>query len=239
MELEALQKHFQKLVRNETVEQASHRDLAFIREKKPLARDERLDAYHYAYWARLEEALSEDFECVRRMIGEDEFTKLSNAFSKKHPSKSHSLNDFGKPFPAFVKSCRSLMKKHPFLADLARLEWALIEAFFAVDVASSVNAKALSPGSVLPLCPSVRIVESDWEISTLLSGKAKKPRKRAEQLMVYRWNDFSYAKNLSSFEAKLLSRILKGSKLSQVLTGVSDAKAVEAFFQKLSSRGLL
>lgn len=80
-------------------------------------------------------ALSATYVVVKRVVGEAFFHAAVDAYAARHPSASGDLNDFGGRFGEFLaryEPARGLA----YLADLARLEWALDEA-----------ARAASPGS--------------------------------------------------------------------------------------------
>src|SRR5262245_46384928 len=81
----------------------------------------RLDIYAGMYVARLTDVLREDFPRVEAILGHERFHDAVHAYLARHPSAHPSVRHVGRDFPAFVGGHAPDL---PFLADLARLEWA-------------------------------------------------------------------------------------------------------------------
>ena len=94
-----------------------------------------LSIYSYAYHARLNEVLANDFPAVLVAIGEDYFIQLASKYIKSHPSKYFSLRDFGAGFPNFTADIiqQETWNEMPWLYELAVFEWSLGQAFDAAD----------------------------------------------------------------------------------------------------------
>lgn len=96
----------------------------------------RLAVYANAYFARIHDCLREDFGALACALGAAAFHDLVKTYLMMHPPTRPSLRHAGahlaehlstSPFEAiFSRRC-------PYAADLARLEWAVIEAFYAPD----------------------------------------------------------------------------------------------------------
>ena len=122
--------------------------------------ENRLLVYANGYLARMREAMGEVYEACRRVLGEESFSNLCDAYSKTFPSSDYNLNYAGVHFEKFLltRICHceervsSVVTKQsraeiasplleararndevlaPFLADLAALEWAIWKAFHA------------------------------------------------------------------------------------------------------------
>jgi len=93
----------------------------------------RIQIYRDGYRSRLIECLADDYPVTKHLLGEAIFDELAGAYVEAHPSNSPSLNFFGRKMAAFVAGCElaSLQAKRAFAADLAQLEWALLEAIHA------------------------------------------------------------------------------------------------------------
>jgi hypothetical protein len=146
-----------------------HSDLsAMVRGDERLAAEDRLDIYASMYFYRLRDCLAEDFPKVAAVVGGAEFHNLATDFLLVHPSRHWSLRYLGDPFAAFLADHR-LGKKYGFLSDLARLEWARIEAFDALDaeVLTSDMATAAGPELSLRLVPAARILTVGWNVAPL------------------------------------------------------------------------
>ena len=144
-------------------------DLSFmIRGDDRLAAEDRLDIYASMYFYRLRDCLAEDFPKVAAVLGGAEFHNLVTDFLLVHPSRHWSLRYLGDPFADFLAGHR-LGRQHDFLADLARLEWARIEAFDAPDAAVLTNEMATAAGTdlSLSLIPATRILTVGWNVAPL------------------------------------------------------------------------
>jgi hypothetical protein len=98
---------------------------------------ERLAIYRDGYRARLVECLADDYPILRHALGPGAFEELCSAYVDRHPSRSPSLNAFGRSMEAFVRGegeaeARSeLAVPRAFAGDLAALEWSIVEVIHA------------------------------------------------------------------------------------------------------------
>ena len=93
---------------------------------------ERLDIYANMYFYRLLDCLAEDYPKVRAALGAAHFHNLVTDYLLRHPSEHPSLRHLGRHLPQFVAS-HPLAGGFPWLADLARLDWARADLFDAPD----------------------------------------------------------------------------------------------------------
>jgi Putative DNA-binding domain len=102
----------------------------FIKPNDRLTSFERLEIYNRQYWFRLLSSMMEDFPGLRAVLGDRNFEAMSKAYLVDCPSQSFTLRNLG-------ARLESWLRKHPKWAgskqglaiDMARLEWADIEAF--------------------------------------------------------------------------------------------------------------
>ena len=85
---------------------------------------ERLAIHARNYRAGLTGALGETFPAVRRLIGEGFFGYAAAQFLSAHPPADPVVAHYGADFPAFLAAFEPAAALS-FLADVARLEWAL------------------------------------------------------------------------------------------------------------------
>jgi hypothetical protein len=141
----------------------------------------RLDVYGRMYFFRLLDCLIEDFPALHAVVGHERFHSLAADYLSAHPSCGPSLRTLGRSLAEFIE-------RHPlgeertdaFLADLARFEWALLEAFDASD-AAPVAAQRLKdlpaerwPDLRLALAPSLRIVEAGAPVHELWAAATER-----------------------------------------------------------------
>lgn len=95
---------------------------------------ERLELYHRQYWFRLLDSMAEDFPTLKRLLGEETFWRLVEAYLEAVPSQSYTLRHLGSRLADFAAQHPALAGKHPRHAiELARLEYAVCEVFEAAD----------------------------------------------------------------------------------------------------------
>jgi hypothetical protein len=111
-------------------------DRAFTAQVRDTSKADRvtlLDVYRDGYALRLIEVLTNDFPGVLAMAGPEDFDFMARAYIAAHPSRHPSVRWFGKGLPDFL-AATAPYDKSPAVAEMARFEWALGEAFDSVDV---------------------------------------------------------------------------------------------------------
>ena len=76
--------------------------------------------YQNGYYARIIEAMKQDFPVLCEHLGESAFAGLITDYVAHYPSKHYNLRTVGKYLSEFIISCNSQFE---FYADMARLEW--------------------------------------------------------------------------------------------------------------------
>jgi len=105
---------------------------AQVRDTSKADRVTLLDVYRDGYALRLIEVLTIDFPGVLAMAGPEGFDRLARAYIAAHPSHHPSVRWFGATLADFLATT-SPYDRTPELAQMARFEWALGEAFDSVD----------------------------------------------------------------------------------------------------------
>jgi hypothetical protein len=129
--------------------------------------EQRLGVYVTAYYGRLADTLRRDYPALAAAVGDDEFADLAHAYIRRHPSSHYSLRWFGARMADFLEHADGY-RERPYLAELARLEWALVDAFDVADApVLDEGAAARVPPEAWPALrlvfhPSVRAVELAW-----------------------------------------------------------------------------
>jgi hypothetical protein len=140
---------------------------------------DRVAIYARMYQARLLDVLADDFPKLAAILGHDRFRALCRAYLAAHPSRHPSLRHLGSRLPGFVaclepasdlgRVCIGL----PFLAELARLEWARSEVFDApdADVLRLEELRRVAPESWPDLTfrpvAALAVIESAWPIDDI------------------------------------------------------------------------
>lgn len=104
----------------------------------------RLAIYSTAYRLRLTDALASTLPRLQQLLGAEEFARLANEYIDLCPSSFTSIRWFGDRMPPLVE--RSF-RQQPWIAELARWEWAIASSFDATD-AEPIGVDTL--GAVAP-----------------------------------------------------------------------------------------
>ena len=91
-----------------------------------------LQAYTANAGAAAERALGAAFPTVAPLLGEVSFAALARAFWQARPPLRGDLAQWGAELPAFIADSEQLADE-PYLADVARLDWAVHQAESAAD----------------------------------------------------------------------------------------------------------
>ncbi len=90
-----------------------------------------MNVYRGNYRSSVVEALRSTYEKTERWVGEASFQRAAAHHVITNPPSSWTLDDAGAGFDA---TCAELFKNDPEVAELAWLEWAMLEAFTAENV---------------------------------------------------------------------------------------------------------
>jgi uncharacterized protein (UPF0276 family) len=117
----------------------------------------------HVHWTR---ALTSAYPVLRQLVGDAFFDALARVYGRAHPALDPDLNRFGGALPDFLAGFTPAAN-HPYLPDVARLEWCVHEAWFA----SGVDTPGASFAGLAPdafeaaravLHPSLRLHASPW-----------------------------------------------------------------------------
>jgi len=90
----------------------------------------RLGIYRNNVIGNLTRALRLSYPAVERLVGEDFFASVAQRFIEAAPPRAADLNQYGDGFADFLASFEAAASV-PYLADVARLEWAVSRALHA------------------------------------------------------------------------------------------------------------
>jgi len=137
-----------------------------------LAADARLAIYRHHILATLTDALKAAYPVVCRVVDERFFGYAADRYIRQHPPAGPCLFEYGETFADFLATfppCRDLA----YLADVARLEWAMNVAAHADDV-MPLHSRALhgldpadTPRLTFTFTPSLALLESPWPIDRI------------------------------------------------------------------------
>ena len=135
------------------------------------ALDRSLAAYRANAGAGAERALATAFPTIAALVGAEAFAALACDFWQHRPPLRGDLGEWGEALPEFIADKDSLATE-PYLADSARLDWAVHRASRAADAAlASLPLERLAetdPATLrLVLAPGSALVASRWPIASI------------------------------------------------------------------------
>jgi hypothetical protein len=137
----------------------------------PAAAD-RLNIYRNTFIAGLTKAMCLCYPVVRRLVGEDFFEGAAQLFVTQNPPSAAYLDQYGGAFPDFLRHFPPASPL-PYLAAVARLEWAVNCALHAADAQplELQRLTSLGPDDQCRLClvghPSVRLLRLDHPVDAI------------------------------------------------------------------------
>jgi hypothetical protein len=150
---------------------------------------ERLEIYNRQYWFRILSALAEDFPAVRAVLGAKRFEALSVPYLSAHPSRSFTLRNLGSRLPAWLeRHPQQAGRRHRLALDVARMEWAFVEAFDSAERESlTVEQIAILDGdSRLALQPHLQLIALSFPVDDLVLELHQRQKRQTSEAGVKR-----------------------------------------------------
>jgi len=195
-----------------------------------LAPEDRLAVYANAYFVRIQDSLRSDFGALTRALGPAAFHDLVKTYLTAHPPSHPSLRYAGKDLAGFLETepfAAIFARRCAYGADLARLEWALSDAFDAKDAPvlgredlAGVPAEEWA-GLRLKTSPSLAVLSLRWPVQTVRqrfdherenetwdAPPALEPAQT--QVRVWRREETVYYRAIPALEAEVLRGLQRG-----------------------------
>lgn len=106
--------------------------LAHISHRRNGSAADQFAVYQGSIFGGLTKSLAATYPVCHRLVGETFFDALAYRYIARFPSISPDLNDYGEQLADFIDNSPAA-EALPYLADVARLEWAWHRAFNAAD----------------------------------------------------------------------------------------------------------
>jgi len=249
------------LTRSETMPRRRTDGASNVREAEELIRPndrlssfERLEIYNRQYWFRLYSSFEEDFPGLKAIIGNAKFEKLMRDYLTDCPSESFTLRNLGSRLEEWLIAHPDFVEPRRQLAmDMARLEWAHIEAFDSAEeeLLDADDLAAIGDDSRLRLQPHLRVLELHYPVDDLLielrnesgssdasSNNASATRKTKHVrrvamlepeeifLAVHRHENSVYYKRLQREDYRLLRALLAGEPIGRAIDIAFEGSAL-------------
>ena len=187
----------------------------------------RLNVYRHHVFESLGATLAATFPTVQALVGVDFFRGLARAFVGHSLPSQPVLTEYGAGFPAFIAGYDAA-RDLPYLADVARLDWALNLAFHA-PLGGRLKAEDLSalpverlPSTSIALAAGAVLLSSRYPLDriweTSQPGAAKETvdlNSGASHLFVLRRADDATFVSLGAGEAAFVATLAEGMSLER------------------------
>jgi hypothetical protein len=214
---------------------------ALVRADRGLAPEARLGVYAHAYAARLEETLRGDFGALAAALGDDAFHDLVLTYLMACPPFRPSLREAGARLAAHLASepfAGIFARRCAHAADLARLEWAMAEAFFASDapVLARDDLARVPPDAFAELrfafSPSLQLLDCAWPVHAAraaFDAGASPPALAAAPaaIAVWRHDERVRYRALAPLEAAALAAARAGASFGEVCARIAEEDVEE------------
>lgn len=204
--------------------------------------DQRIDVYTEAVRVRFYQSMAEDFPSIARALGPDKFAVEVTNYLREHPSRSPWMEYMGAAFADWLQD----RTDHPWLADAARVHWAVVQVSLAPCFSPAPpDAFAAIPAQhqadiTLEFAPAVQLVDCAhdvWETvdqavsSDDLDARVAEPAAVANTILVARPSFRVDTRRLAPAEGPILRSLMAGLTLQQAVLSYleqhpDDAEAV-------------
>ncbi len=198
-----------------------------------LSAEERVDIYANMYFYRILDVLKEDFPATLAALGDDRFHNLVTGYLIEYPPEHFSIAYAGKHFADFIAS-HPMREEFPFLADLARMERALIDVFHADDSAP-LDAEAMRaiaptewPALKLIRHPATLVLQLQWNVAAILGAiergeEPSPPPSGAMSMLIWRSSNRVYYREIVAAERDELEAIALGCTFAEICEMIASA----------------
>jgi hypothetical protein len=227
----------------------------YIKPNELLSSFDRLEIYNRQYWFRVIGAVAEDFPALNALIGEKKFDRLILAYLRENPSTSFTLRNLGSKLPEWLEGHPELTpNRRELLLDVARLEWAYVEAFDSADFPplTASDFSDLSADSRLFLQPHLQLLDLKYPVDELVLAvhrvtgpsdimsnasserrhvkRTRLPRmqRSAVRLAVHRYENRVYYRRIDPEAYVLLSQLQNGASLGLALEAAFRGSTLSA-----------
>lgn len=185
----------------------------------------RFAVYRNNVMVSLIDALADNCPVLQAQVGEDFFRAMAAEFIRQHPPSSPVLAQYGEGFADWIAAFPPLAD-WPWLADLAKLEFAFITALHAPDTqtACRIFPSAVDPQTTgLVMNNSLQVVCSRWAIYQIwCAHQTEDPvsdidPSQPESVLLFRHNDDVMILPVSAAQAQFTACLAAGATLFQAL----------------------
>jgi hypothetical protein len=197
-----------------------------------VASADRLQIHRNTMLTALSNALALTYPAVEALVGAEFFTQTAREFVQAYPPRAALLTLYGGEFPDFLSRHR-LLDGLPYLADVARLEWAVEQAARApTDDDTPPLADIDLGGTRLALAPSLSLLqvgyraEAIWRAVLDNDGDALSRIDTGpvtSMLAIWRSGDGAAVASLGAASASFLEELIAGGDAETAINAAAAA----------------
>jgi hypothetical protein len=206
-------------------------------------------AYHGNAAAIAQRSLAAAYPTVQQLLGDESFAQLAQALWRHAPPQRGDLACWGDALPNWIEGDAQLAAE-PYLADVARVDWAVHTVEHAADVEPVPIGLALlgssDPAQLrLRLRPGLTLLASRWPVVTIWQAHRRSDADRfapvraalaagsAEHALIARSGWRAQVEALVAGDAAFTAALLRAAPLGQALDdAVDDAFSFERWLQR-------
>ncbi|MBL8711032.1 MAG: putative DNA-binding domain-containing protein [Rhodospirillaceae bacterium] len=196
-------------------------------------------------------ALATTFPTVSLLVGEEAFRVLASRFLQCQPPVRPCLAEYGADFGTYLDG-EMLVKSLPYLADMARLDWAINRATTApeavaldMDMLGALTAEQLAELS-LQAHPSLTLLRSDFSLPDIYrfahgaeTAEAITLKASETRLMIWRQNGTAKTTSVSPDVFEALEALIRGEKLASACERLPPSELPDFFSQQILAGGFV
>jgi hypothetical protein len=199
--------------------------------------EQRFDTYRNNAWQFFATALEQTYPVMQRRVGSEYFRQLAREYRLAHPSRCGDLHSAGADFAAWLDG-QMTGSGYEWLADLARLEWAVADAAVAAVTPAAPLAElaAMTADSLadlrLSLQPSVRLIESAYPVWSVWQANQREDAEPVdlaqggEHCVIACLDDRPIVYRIDAIDFRVLERLARGETLGEALDAADAEPAV-------------
>jgi hypothetical protein len=214
-------------------------------------------AYSANAHANSERALAATFPTVQQLMGDESFANMARAYWHAHPPSRGDLAWLGEALPDFIESSEQLHSE-TYMADTARLDWAVNQCELAADAEPNLNTLALlgerDPAQLrLHLPPGSRLIPSSHPIVSIWLAhhqpadqddrfadvRVALDNRKSESALVWRQGWKAQVREVRPADVIFVSAVLAGANLGAALDAAGAGWDFEAWLTMAVSAGMI
>lgn len=198
---------------------------------------QRFNVYRNNFVVLNGDALGEMYPVIKRLVGDDAFRMLATAYVREYPPMERALLLYGEQFPEFLSVIPELSVA-PYLADVARMEYAWTAAYHAEDIAglderqlNGLPTEALASLHLRPH-PSMHCIRSSYPVYRIwTANQSDQPHEMISledgpsYIVVIRPHSEVETREVSLATLIFLERLATGDTIGEAYTRAEEAES--------------